>query len=166
MLLLTIIFQSETHSQTLDVFFKVYTPEADFRNVSISILKNKATAQRFSPPTRRVKIKLDYDAEYLLKFELENCTTKEIYVNTKKVPRHMKDESLEVAFEVELSKNFQFNSEPYMNTSVVHWYYHSDEGNFAYIIDSFPDATLEANYQTIKSNFLNRNIHFKGIRTH
>ena len=71
MLLLTIIFQSETYSQTLDVFFKVYTPKGDFRNVSISILKNKATALRFSPPTRRVKIKLDYDAEYLLKFELE-----------------------------------------------------------------------------------------------
>lgn len=159
-------FQCEGYAQTLDVFFKVSTPEADYRDVTISIMKNKATAQKFSPPKRRVKIKLDYDAEYLLKFELEDCTTKEIYVNTKKVPRHMKEENLEVAFEVELSKNFQFNSEPYMNTSVVHWYYHLDEGDFAYIIDSFPDATLEANDRTGTSNTLNRNMHYEGTTSH
>lgn len=155
--------QSDCHGQSLDVFFKISTPEADYRDVTISIIKNKSNAQKFSPPKRRVKIKLDYDAEYLLKFELQDCSTKEIFVNTKKVPRHMLQENLEVAFEIELSKKFQFNTEPYMNSSVVKWYYHADEGDFAYIIDSFPDASLEANDQTGTSTLLKRNMHYEGI---
>lgn len=154
---------SNASAQDLEVFFKINTPDSDFRQASISLIKHKGTAQTFSPPKRKVRLNLAYDSEYTLLFEMEGCRTKEFRINTKKVPRHMKEEGLEVAFVIELSKTFQFNPDPYMNTSVVKWYYHADNGQFAYLIDSFPDSSLEANDNSSSSHLLNRNMTYERI---
>ncbi|MGB0918090.1 MAG: hypothetical protein ACPGU4_10910 [Flavobacteriales bacterium] len=135
---------ANAQQETVDVFFKLLTPDSDYKAIEITVLKNGKRSKVFSPPRRRVKLKLNYNAEYMLTFKSDSCKPKEIYINTKNVPKHMTLESLEVAFEVELSKAFQFNDEPYLNSPRVTWFYHADEGVFAYEIENFPAAHLEA----------------------
>lgn len=144
-------------AQTLDVLFRITSPDANYRNSTITMIKNKKRSLTFSPQKKRMKIQLDYNADYLLKFEMAGCGTKEIHINTRKVPNHMKYELLEIAFEVELSKESRSEPGPYRNSSFIKWYYHTDDGDFTYLISNHPISSSDADVLTETSDFPNKN---------
>lgn len=120
------------YAQEVGVIVKLNVSNGSIDGTDILIFQNGNEMDRFESKKKRQKIDLSYGHQYTIRFEKDNYLTKEIFVDTRNVPLHMREEYLDFAFEIEL---FPVSEYPQIETDSLKmavWQYNTDYGIFDY----------------------------------
>ncbi|MCB0754408.1 MAG: hypothetical protein H6603_05320 [Flavobacteriales bacterium] len=131
-------------AQQVGVIVKLSVSNGSIDGTDILILQNGNEIERFEAKKKRQKLDLSYGHQYTIRFEKANYLTKEIYVDTRNVPLHMREEYLDFAFEIELFPISEYPQTETDSLKMAIWQYNTDFGIFDYkrIDESF--ATTES----------------------
>lgn len=131
-ILLSVCLGYSTFAQTVQARVKLEVIDGDLEGTNISIWANGKQVDAFEPKRKRIKLDLNFQKEYTVKFEKNGYLGKEIHIDTRNVPLHMRDELLDFAFVLELipSLGLPVTTEDTLQMAV--WSYDKDYGVFDY----------------------------------
>lgn len=116
-------------AQGLGVLAKVKTPNG-VDGTTVMIIENEKLVSQESINRKRVKLDLAFGHQYILRFEKAGCVTKEVLVDTRNVPLHMREEYLDFGFEIELHNENEYHQLETDSLTMAQWQYVNDYGMF------------------------------------
>ena len=123
-------FSNSPKTQSLIVLTKINVVDGDLENTLVSVIMNGQVAKRIRPKKKRIKLELAFGQDYVIKFEKSGFKTKEVLINTRNVPLHMRDEYLDFGFQVDLKPEHQYAGISSDSLTMAQWRYHTDFGEF------------------------------------
>lgn len=118
-------------AQELAVVVKLKVFNGDIAGSSITIVTNDQSIELvIIPKKKRTKLELNFGNTYMVKFEKRGYLTKEVLIDTRNVPLHMRDELLDFGFEIELFKEIEYPEPESDSLKMAQWQYISDYGMF------------------------------------
>jgi hypothetical protein len=117
------------YAQDLGVVVKVKTPD-DLDGTAVMVIENEKMLSQEMVNRKRVKLDLAFGHQYVLRFEKPGCVTKEVLVDTRNVPLHMREEYLDFGFEIELHNENEYHQSELDSLTMAQWQYITDYGMF------------------------------------
>lgn len=117
-------------AQTLEARVKLEVSEGKVEGTTVTVLSDGQIVNVFEPTKKRVKIELNYQQQYTIRFEKSGYITKDIQIDTRDVPFHMREELLDFAFVLELITSLGIPIVVEDSPQMAVWKYDSDYGLF------------------------------------
>lgn len=128
--LLLVATHQNTVAQTLAARVKLEVVDGDLEGAIVSIWSNGKEVDSFEPKRKRIKLDLNFQQQYTVKFEKNGYIGKEIQIDTRNVPLHMRDELLDFAFVLELVPSLGLPVVTEDTLQMAIWSYDNDYGVF------------------------------------
>lgn len=126
----SLLSASFTVAQDLNIAVKLKVANGDIDGTSVVVIENGKEISQSTTKKKRVKLDLSFGHQYAIRFEKSGYVTKEVLVDTRNVPLHMREEYLDFGFEIELFKEIEY---PQLNSDslkMAQWQYITDYGMF------------------------------------
>jgi len=109
---------------------KLNVANGDIKGTMVRIIENGKEVSNSYVKRKRLKLELTFGNQYILQFEKEGHVTKEVLVDTRNVPLHMREEYLDFGFEVELHKETAYPQLESDSLKMARWRYMVEYGVF------------------------------------
>lgn len=142
-------------AQDLVVSVKLKSERNDVGITEIILLDNGKEVTRITQKRKKLKLDLLFGRKYAIRFEKPGYVTKEVLVDTRNVPLHMREEFLDFAFEIELFEETQYPKGNLDSLKMAKWQYNTDYGMFDFerIDDCYAsDKQYDSNSQNTDSS--------------